>query len=99
MLCYQNQKGWAGKRLLCIVFLAPLCRGISAGVNGRIKENQEMFNLIKIFTLAVQMERNMKIKISLTSASVQRSYLCSRGFQICFSFANASPVTWGCYAC
>lgn len=96
-LCYQNQRGWPVKCLLCRVFLAPLSRGIGAGVHERIKGNQQIFNLIKCKSGSPDVEKH-EIQNVLT-VSVKRSYLCSRGLQICFSFATASPVTWYYYAC
>lgn len=42
-------KGAGQSNVCCAVFSALLCRGIVAGVHKRIKENQQISNLIKYY--------------------------------------------------
>lgn len=42
-------KGAGQSNVCCAVFSALLCRGIGAGVHKRIKENQQISNLIKYY--------------------------------------------------
>lgn len=94
VLCYQIQRGWAVKCLLCRVFWAPLCRGIGAGVHEGIKGNQQIFNLIKILDYSGSPDTEKhEIQNILTPVSMKRSYLCSRGSQIYFSSANAFSLS------
>lgn len=101
VLCYQIQRGWAVKCLLCRVFWAPLCRGIGAGVHEGIKGNQQIFNLIKILDYSGSPDTEKhEIQNILTPVSVKRSYLCSRRVTDLFFFCKCFlPVTWCYYAC